>query len=66
MATRAYRNGVHMQRRHFELIADIIAKELDGEVRRQAAKAFADCLRSTNSQFKRERFLHACSVSEEQ
>jgi hypothetical protein len=30
-----------MQRRHFELIAEIIAKELDGEFREKAAYAFA-------------------------
>jgi hypothetical protein len=30
-----------MQRRHFELIAEIIAKELEGEYREKAAYAFA-------------------------
>jgi hypothetical protein len=30
-----------MQRRHFELIAEIIAKELEGEHREKAAYAFA-------------------------
>jgi len=31
---RAYPNGVRMQRRHFRLIAGIIAQDLDGETRR--------------------------------
>ena len=39
----------------------VIAK-LDGETRQEVAKAFADCLRSTNGRFKRERFLQACNV----
>jgi hypothetical protein len=65
MATQSYPNGVHLQRRHFCFIAEVIAKELwklDGEVRQEVAKAFADCLRSTNGRFKRERFLQACNV----
>jgi hypothetical protein len=35
-----------MQRRHFKLIAEIIAKELDGEYREKAAYAFAYILPS--------------------
>jgi hypothetical protein len=35
------RNGMMMQRRHFELIAEIISKELNGEHREKAAYAFA-------------------------
>ena len=61
MANRSYPNGVHLQRRHFCFIAEVIAK-LDGETRQEVAKAFADCLRSTNGQFKRSRFLEACNV----
>jgi hypothetical protein len=67
MATRSYPNGVHLQRCHFCFIAEFIAKELwklDGDTREQVALVFADCLRSTNGQFKRERFLRACGVSQ--
>lgn len=64
MANRAYRNGVRMQRRHFELIAEVIAKELDGEVHRLCAQAFAQDLKATNAQFNRERFLRACGVEQ--
>ena len=63
MANRSYPNGVHLQRRHFCFIAEVIAK-LDGETRQEVAKAFADNLRSTNSQFKRDRFLAACKVEQ--
>jgi hypothetical protein len=63
---RAYPNGVRMQRRHFRLIAGIIAQDLDGETRRQAALAFANALRSTNGMFKRQRFLAAYNVEVEQ
>jgi len=65
MANRSYPNGVHLQRRHFCFIAEVIAKELwklDSETREQVAHAFADCLRSTNGRFKRDRFLQACKV----
>jgi hypothetical protein len=64
MAARSYPNGIHLQRRHFCFIAEVIAKELDDEVRKRNAEAFADCLRSTNGQFKRERFLRACGVEQ--
>jgi hypothetical protein len=60
------RNGVHLQRRHFELIAEIIAKELEGEAKEQVAKAFANQLKRTNAQFKRDRFIAACHVEVEQ
>jgi hypothetical protein len=53
-----------MQRRHFELIAEIIAKELDGEHREKAAYAFAYALPITNGNFDSQRFLKACKVSE--
>jgi len=67
MANRRYPNGIAMQRRHFCFIAEVISKELwklDSEARRQVAEVFADNLRSTNGQFKRQRFLEACSVEE--
>jgi hypothetical protein len=67
MADKSYPNGVHLQRRHFCFIAEVIAKELwklDSEARQEVAKAFADCLRSTNGQFKRDRFLAACKVEQ--
>ena len=56
MATKSY----HMQRRHFELIAEIIRKELDGECREKAAYAFAYILPTTK--FNPQRFLRACEV----
>jgi hypothetical protein len=52
-----------MQRRHFELIAEIIAKELDGEHREKAAYAFAYILPTTNGRFNSQRFLEACKVN---
>jgi hypothetical protein len=51
-----------MQRRHFKLIAEIIAKELDGEHREKAAYAFAYTLPTTNARFDSQRFLKACKV----
>jgi hypothetical protein len=54
--------GVTMQRRHFKLIAEIIAKELDGEYRERAAYAFAYILPITNREFDSQRFLEACQV----
>ena len=54
--------GVMMQRRHFELIAEIIAKELEGEAREKAAYAFAYNLSVTNGRFDPQRFLKACNV----
>jgi hypothetical protein len=58
MANQVY----HMERRHFELIAEIIRKELEGECREKAAYAFAHILPSTNGQFNPQRFLRACEV----
>jgi hypothetical protein len=52
-----------MQRRHFELIAEIIAKELNGEYREKAAYAFAYILPMTNGNFDSQRFLMACKVN---
>ena len=52
-----------MQRRHFELIAEIIAKELEGEYREKAAYAFAYILPTTNANFDAQRFLKACKVN---
>jgi hypothetical protein len=52
-----------MQRRHYKLIAEIIAKELDGEHREKAAYAFAYILPITNANFDSQRFLAACKVS---
>ena len=51
-----------MQRRHFELIAEIIS-ELEGEHREKAAYAFAYILPMTNQNFDSQRFLRACKVS---
>jgi len=58
MATKTY----HMQRRHFELIAEIIRKELHGDCREKAAYAFAYILPTTNGRFNSQRFLKACEV----
>jgi len=58
MATQVY----HMQRRHFELIAEIIRKELEGECREKTAYAFAHILPTTNGKFNPQRFLRACEV----
>jgi hypothetical protein len=57
------RQTAGMQRRHFELIAEIIGKELDGEHREKAAYAFAYILPITNPGFDSQRFLKACKVS---
>ena len=51
-----------MQRRHFRLIAEIIAKELEGEHREKAAYAFAYILPVTNARFDSQCFLKACKV----
>ena len=51
-----------MQRRHFELIAEIIS-ELDGEHREKAAYALVYVLPMTNGNFDSQRFLRACKVS---
>lgn len=55
-------NNVKMQRAQFNLIAEIIAKELEGECREKAAYAFAHVLPCTNSAFDPARFLAACKV----
>jgi hypothetical protein len=52
-----------MQRRHFELIADIIAKELEGEYREKAAYAFAYILPMKNWNFDSQRFVRARKVN---
>jgi hypothetical protein len=57
------RQTAGMQRRHFELIPEIIAKELEGEHREKAAYAFAYILPITNGNFDSQRFLRACKVS---
>jgi hypothetical protein len=63
MATQTLaRQTAGMQRRHFELIAEIIS-ELDGEHREKAAYAFAHGLTKTNQNFNSQRFLEACKVS---
>jgi hypothetical protein len=58
-----FRTNGSMQRRHFKLIAEIIAKELDGEHREKAAYAFAYILPITNGNFDSQRFLRACKVN---
>lgn len=60
-----------MQRRHFELIAEVIAERrtvehnyadvVHDELNR-IRTTFADRLASTNPNFNRERFLRACGV----
>jgi hypothetical protein len=63
IAQRQTPRNVGMQRRHFELIAEIISKELEGEHREKAAYAFAYILPTTNANFDSQRFLQACKVS---
>ena len=58
------RQTAGMQRRHFELIAEIIS-ELDGEHREKAAYALVYVLPMTNGNFDSQRFLRACKVSED-
>ena len=62
-ATTPHTSARGMQRRHFELIAEIISKELNGEYREKAAYAFAYILPITNANFDSQRFLKACKVS---
>jgi hypothetical protein len=57
------RRNVEMQRRHFQLIAEVISKELEGEHREKAAYAFAHILPITNRKFDSRKFLRACKVS---
>jgi hypothetical protein len=63
LAQRQTPRNVGMQRRHFELIAEIIGKELEGEHREKAAYAFAYILPMTNQNFDSQRFLQACKVN---
>jgi hypothetical protein len=58
-----HRPPARMQRRHFELIAEIISKELDGEYREKAAYAFGYVLPVTNANFNSQKFLRACKVN---
>jgi len=54
-----------MTRSHFQLIADTIKDFGDGEYKSMAhclANEFAQKLRATNPQFKREVFLRACGI----
>jgi hypothetical protein len=62
-ATTPHTSARGMQRRHFELIAEIISKELHGEYREKAAYAFAYILPITNANFDSQRFLKACKVN---
>ena len=57
------RSNGSMQRRHFELIAEIIAKKLDEEFREKAEYAFAYILPMTNANVDSQGFLRACKVS---
>jgi hypothetical protein len=52
-----------MTKKDFLLIARIIRKVEDSEVRRAIASAFAVELASTNKLFDGVRFLHACGVT---
>jgi len=62
MAIQFYHNTSRLQRRHFELIAEIIRKELHGDCREKTAYAFAYILPATNGRFNPQRFLIACEV----
>lgn len=57
-----------MSRKDFELIAATIKRlqytDLNEKARKAVAIEFADALRGTNANFKRDRFLTACGVTE--
>lgn len=53
---------VRMERRHFEKIAEVIRfMPVTREMRTIVAREFADGLRGTNENFKRERFIEAAT-----
>lgn len=57
-------DAIKMSRKDFELIASTIWHlELDLETKAKVAKAFANELRNTNANFKRDRFLERCGVT---
>lgn len=58
-----------MQRRHFELIAEILNNYATGdaaqrETVRAIAEAFASRLARENARFDRDRFLRACGITD--
>ena len=56
--------SANMQRRHYELIADII-KQMKGDFAEhyETAHHFADELAKGNSKFNKDKFLRACGVN---
>lgn len=71
-------NNTSMQRRHYQLIAEIIAELPDdrgrlldmrtnrpANVREIVAKHFAEHLEMTSAHFKTERFMEACGFDRE-
>lgn len=61
------RGEISFQRRHFELIADLIRSaplyDIDRQ-RKPLARHFAHALAATNPTFDQERFLTACGVED--
>ncbi len=53
-----------MTRKHFEMIAAVVAEIKDAEDRAGAATRFAFLLPSYNANFDRDRFLEACGVED--
>lgn len=51
-----------MTRRHFELIARVVAQVDDAKARERLAWAFAHELAQTNDRFDCSRFVEACGV----
>lgn len=56
------KDNLTFQRRHFEFIAETIAKIQAPGAHYEAAVAFADALKATNPNFDRKRFLEAAGL----
>jgi nucleoside recognition membrane protein YjiH len=59
------RIGKNMERRHFEIIADVLTQMEDREAARAACMEFAKWLPHTNANFDAFRFISACMLSSE-
>lgn len=55
---------VSLERRHFELIAQIIAEIPDNSLRCTVCLRFAGALQATNEQFDWDRFVLACKLTQ--
>ena len=54
-----------MERRHFEIIANVLLQMEDRDAARKACIEFANWLPHTNPNFNRDRFISACTLSSE-